>query len=108
MDIKPEIALLVEVEDICDELELLQKVLEDQETAVKGMGGIMAAQCKANWTGSRVTTLHKQWVERMVQMAASTKESVSTGSFPSGASTTFSRRRPCAKNCAIPQGTHWL
>jgi hypothetical protein len=84
MDIKTEIALLVEVEEICDELELLEKVLEDQKKTVTEMSGIIATQSKTEWTGTRVTTLHEQRVDRMVHMAASTKESVSTGISSSG------------------------
>ena len=98
MNIRTEIALLVEVEDICDELELLQKVLEDQETAVKGMSGIVAAQIKASWTGSRATILHKQSVGRMVQMAASTKDSVSTYWRFRGVHYFSKEPRPCGNN----------
>ena len=76
MHIKTELALLVEVQDICDELEILAKVLKDQDGSMTQMRNILAARGKTKWTSNRVAQLHTQCVDRLQQMATKTKNSV--------------------------------
>jgi hypothetical protein len=78
MQIKTELSLLVEVQDICDELEILEKVLKDQSDSMTEMTDILAAKGPTRWTGGRATEVHTQWVQRMQKMATKTKDSVST------------------------------
>jgi hypothetical protein len=80
MHIKTELALLVEVQDICDELEIIAKVLKDQDNSMTQMRQILAARGQTKWTGSRVAQLHTQCVDRLQQMATKTKNSVSNSS----------------------------
>jgi ElaB/YqjD/DUF883 family membrane-anchored ribosome-binding protein len=77
MQIKTELSLLVEVQDISDELEILEKVLKDQSDSMTEMKDILAAKGLTQWTGGRATELHTQWVQRMQKMATKTKDTVS-------------------------------
>ncbi|KAK4097670.1 hypothetical protein N658DRAFT_267125 [Parathielavia hyrcaniae] len=76
MPIKTELSLLVEIQDICDELEILGKVANDQDDVMKDMRNILASKGRTKWSGSRATELHTQWVCRMQKMATKTKESL--------------------------------
>ncbi|KAK4122891.1 hypothetical protein N657DRAFT_483660 [Parathielavia appendiculata] len=74
--IRKELSLLVEVHDICDELEILEKVLKDQDDALTRMKGILAPKSRWEWTGSWATGLHAQWLHRMLKMATRTRETL--------------------------------
>jgi hypothetical protein len=78
IDIKEDTALLIEAQDICDELEILRTVLRDQNDTITEMKKIIVAKGQGDWTSSRVSLLHQQRVDRMQQIATSTRESVST------------------------------
>ncbi|RYO80935.1 hypothetical protein DL766_007498 [Monosporascus sp. MC13-8B] len=76
IDIEGDIAFLIEAQDICDELEILRTVLRDQNDTLTEMKQILITKGQPKWTGSRVSRLHQQRVDRMQQIATSTKESL--------------------------------
>lgn len=79
MDIQREVKLLVEVQDICDELEILQKIFADQKNSVTELSDIISSTMKRgnSWKGSRTTMLHTERAGRLKQIAMGTKKSVS-------------------------------
>lgn len=78
MDIQREVKLLVEVQDICDELEILQKIFADQNNSVTELSDIISSAKNRDkpWKGSRSTMLHTERAGRLKQIAKGTKKSV--------------------------------
>ncbi|KAH6621147.1 hypothetical protein B0J18DRAFT_431690 [Chaetomium sp. MPI-SDFR-AT-0129] len=78
MDIQREVKLLVEVQDICDELEILQKIFADQNNSVTELSDIISSAKNRDkpWKGSRSTMLHTERADRLKQIAKGTKKSL--------------------------------
>jgi hypothetical protein len=76
LDIRFDIASLVEVQDIIDELGILRMVLKDQKNTVDEMKKIFASKGSARWDENKVAASHEHRIETMERISKDTKQSV--------------------------------
>ncbi|KAK3309261.1 uncharacterized protein B0T15DRAFT_526709 [Chaetomium strumarium] len=76
IDIRQDLAALIEAQDVLDELGILRSVLTDQNNTTMELQKMLASKGRTGWDCIWATQSHLQRVDRMQKMAVSAKESM--------------------------------